>query len=178
MTTSVAGSANTLISELRTLQASNASSAMPITRANLRAIQSAKPTRRTNPQSVHHVRQMAKLTTAAKSGELSPSTSQTALATSTRSGSLAAVKLTPPAVRPHTAGAFKARKPSAAVSTTVNTVDKGEPHDTQPNRALSADEGAATACALLSLHWRSACAILPTSAVDFQSFHHQESELR
>ncbi|KAG6615529.1 uncharacterized protein IUM83_05124 [Phytophthora cinnamomi] len=107
----VTGSTSTLVSELRMLHMSNEGSTMPIARINARAIQSAKPTRRAHPQSVHHVRQMAKLSTAAKSGETSPSTSQTALTMSTRPGSLAAVKvLVPPIVRPHTAGAFKARK--------------------------------------------------------------------
>ncbi|KAL4173034.1 hypothetical protein KRP22_008191 [Phytophthora ramorum] len=111
MVMSAAGSTSTLVSELRMLQA-DGSSAMPIARAHARSIQSAKPTRRTHPQSVHHVRHMARLTsTVAKAGELSPSPSQTALAIITRPGSLAAAKvLVPPIVRPHTAGAFKARK--------------------------------------------------------------------
>jgi hypothetical protein len=111
MVTSSMGSASALALELRMLQASNGSTSMPIARTNARNIQSAKPTRRTQPQSVHHVRQMAKLATTAKAGELSPSSSQTALAISTRPGSLAAAKVhAPPIVRPHTAGAFKARK--------------------------------------------------------------------
>ncbi|KAJ8574670.1 hypothetical protein ON010_g4543 [Phytophthora cinnamomi] len=148
---------------------------------------------------------MAKLSTAAKSGETSPSTSQTALTMSTRPGSLAAVKvLVPPIVRPHTAGAFKARKveptrfryflasrslavglcallagvhggsartggavslfgaqwdagyarerrkSSVAMSAAIDTADKGEPHDAQPSRAVSADEGVTKTRALLS----------------------------
>ncbi|KAK1929852.1 Parkin coregulated protein [Phytophthora citrophthora] len=113
MAPSTSSSASALASELRMLQASNANSAMPIARTNLRSIQSAKGARRAHPQSVHHVRQMAKLTTAVKSGDLSlsHSASQTSLAISTRPGPLAALKvLPPPIVRPHTAGAFKARK--------------------------------------------------------------------
>ncbi|KAE9005931.1 hypothetical protein PR002_g16623 [Phytophthora rubi] len=110
MVASAAGSASTLVSELRMLQTSNGGSIIPISRTNARSIQSAKPTRRAHPQSVRHVRQMAKLTTAAKSVELSPSASQTALTMSSRPGSLSAAKvLAPPSVRPHTAGAFKAR---------------------------------------------------------------------
>ncbi|KAG3108896.1 hypothetical protein PI124_g11865 [Phytophthora idaei] len=104
MATSASSSMSALASELRMLQPSSGSTAMPISRVNARNIQSAKPNRSAHPPSVHHVRQMAKLTTAAKSGELSPSASHTTLSISSRPGPLV------PIVRPHTAGAFKARK--------------------------------------------------------------------
>ncbi|OWZ12985.1 putative mitochondrial protein [Phytophthora megakarya] len=84
---------------------------MPISRTNARLIQSAKPSRRAQTQSVHHVRQMAKLETAAKSGQLLSSSSLTTLAIMTRPGSLVALKVVPPPIiRPQTAGAFKPRK--------------------------------------------------------------------
>ncbi|KAG7378194.1 hypothetical protein PHYPSEUDO_010416 [Phytophthora pseudosyringae] len=106
----MASTGSSLVSELRMLQASSGSTSMPIARTNARIIQSANPSRRTHPQSVHHVRQMAKLARSG-GGELSASTSQAALAISVRPGTLAALKvLPPPVVRPHTAGAFKARK--------------------------------------------------------------------